>query len=162
MVTPTAPVPFPYNIPYWVKLLSPVPPFGTVTALVSARLEAFRFGIVTKPLPKVTGLFVVVLIERAPVEESITGFTAFNETLLLKVALPVTASVLLNVAPPVTPNVPPMVELPFAASVVNAPVLGVDAPIGVPLIEPPVIAAPDEAKLFAVVAPVKVFALLPV
>jgi hypothetical protein len=40
---------------------------------------------------------------------------------------------------------------------VNAPVEGVVAPIGVLLIEPPVMVAPDEAKVFAVVEPVKLF-----
>ena len=35
---------------------------------------------------------------------------------------------------------------PLALSVVNAPVEGVVPPIGVPFIEPPVIAAFDEAK----------------
>ncbi len=39
------------------------------------------------------------------------------------------------------------VSLPFAASVVNAPVERVPLPIGVPSIEPPEIAADAEAKL---------------
>jgi hypothetical protein len=66
---------------------------------------------------------------------------------------------------PVTPRVPPTVallvtpkefrvEAPEELSVVNAPVLGVVAPIVVPFIVPPVIATPLEAKLFAVRRPV--------
>jgi hypothetical protein len=41
-------------------------------------------------------------------------------------------------------------------NVVNAPVEGVVAPIGVLSIEPPVMVAPEEAKVFAVVEPLKV------
>lgn len=54
---------------------------------------------------------------------------------------------------PVTPSVPVTVSFPETAKVVNEPVEAVVAPIGVPLIEPPVMVAPDEAKVFAVVAP---------
>jgi hypothetical protein len=55
----------------------------------------------------------------------------------------------------------PMVTVPVAVRFVKLPVEGVVAPIGVLSIAPPVIVAPDEAKLFAVVAPVKVFVPVP-
>jgi hypothetical protein len=54
------------------------------------------------------------------------------------------------------------VKLPEAESPVNIPDEAALDPIDVPLIEPPVIVTPDEAKLFAVVAPLKVFAPAPV
>jgi hypothetical protein len=58
--------------------------------------------------------------------------------------------------------VPDWVKLPDAVSPVNMPDEAVLDPIDVPLIEPPEIVTPDEAKLFAVVAPLKVFAPTPV
>jgi hypothetical protein len=50
--------------------------------------------------------------------------------------------------------VPPVCEIfPVAASVVNDPEEELVAPIGVPLIEPPVMAALDDPKLLAVTKP---------
>jgi hypothetical protein len=56
----------------------------------------------------------------------------------------------------------PRVEVPVAVSDVNFPVEAVVAPTGVPLIEPPVMVAPDEAKVFAVVEPFRETAPVPV
>jgi hypothetical protein len=72
----------------------------------------------------------------------------------------------LTPTPPVTTTVP-VVELeeavpavnvtaPFAVSVVNAPLLAVEAPIGVLLMEPVVIVAPVIVLLVSVSEPAKV------
>jgi len=58
--------------------------------------------------------------------------------------------------------VPDCAKFPEAESPVNIPLEALLDPIVVPLIEPPEIVTPDEAKLFAVVAPLKVFAPTPV
>jgi hypothetical protein len=84
-----------------------------------------------RPLPKVTGLLVTVLIDRVPVVESMTGVADVKEMLPVRVSSPV------------------------ALRVVNAPVDAAVAPIGVELILPPVIVAPDDANVLAVVEPVK-------
>lgn len=63
---------------------------------------------------------------------------------------------------PVTPRVPPTVALPVDPSVVNDPDAGVLPPIAVLSIVPPVIVAPDEEKLFAVVGPFNETAPVPV
>jgi len=47
-----------------------------------------------------------------------------------------------------------VVVVPFAAKVENVPAAAVVAPIGVPLIVPPVMTAPEEARLLAVRLPV--------
>lgn len=81
------------------------------------------------------------------------------------VVAPVMPNVPPTVALLVTPKVPPTVallvtptelrvEAPDEVRVVNAPVDGVMAPIVVALTEPPVMATPEEAKLFAVRSPV--------
>ena len=49
----------------------------------------------------------------------------------------------LNVVAPVTPNVPPIVELPVALKVVNAPVDAEFAPMAVPSIAPAFISTLD-------------------
>jgi hypothetical protein len=69
---------------------------------------------------------------------------------------PLKFTVLLKLATPLK------VAVPEALSVVNAPVEGFDAPIGVLLIDPPVIVAPEEAKVFAMVEPFKETAPVPV
>ncbi|NBW90273.1 MAG: hypothetical protein EBR51_10315 [Gammaproteobacteria bacterium] len=58
----------------------------------------------------------------------------------------------------VAPLSVPSVTLPVALSVVNAPVLGTRLPIGVPLMEPPVIATPLLLKSFAVKVPLNALA----
>jgi hypothetical protein len=74
----------------------------------------------------------------------------------------------LNVAAPVkfevpeTAKVPPTVSLPLAASEVKEPVEALVLPTGVPFTEPPVMVAPLEAKLFAVVGPFRETAPVPV
>jgi hypothetical protein len=174
-----------------VNVPAPVPPLGTVRAEpnesdeplnvvnapvdgvvapigvpliappVMAALDDPKLFAVTRPVPKFTGSLVVVSMERAPVAESITGELAFSVRLPLRVLLPVTAKVELNVVAPVTPRVVPIDAVVVVVSVVNFPVDGVVEPIGVPLIEPPVTVAPEEAKVLAVVEPVKVFVPAP-
>jgi hypothetical protein len=78
------------------------------------------------------------------------------------VVAPVTPRVEPIVVAPVTPRVPPTVALPVEASVVNDPAAGVLPPIAVLSIVPPVIVAPDEEKLFAVVGPFNETAPVPV
>jgi hypothetical protein len=149
-------------LPTGVLLIEP--PLTTTPLSLPPVIVAFdeaKLFAVTNPVPNVTCLLLTVLIESVPVDESITGAAAFNPRFPLRIEFPVTANVLFNVVAPVTPSVPPTFALLVDEIVVNAPVEGVVAPIAVPLIEPPVIAALDEAKLFAVVDPVNVFAPLP-
>lgn len=96
-----------------------------------------------------------------PAVESIIGEVEFRVRLPERVALLVMARVELNVVAPVTPSVPPTMRLPVEANVLNFPVDGVVAPMAILSMEPPVNVALDEAKLLAVVAPIKVFALYP-
>jgi hypothetical protein len=58
--------------------------------------------------------------------------------------------------------VPVTVSFPEAVRVVNDPVEAMVAPIGVLLIEPPVMVAPEEAKVFAVVDPFRETVPVPV
>jgi hypothetical protein len=105
---------------------------------------------------------------------------------LFKVVAPVTPSVPPKVVPPVpTANgfapetvvepfkvilplpvenvpVPDCAKFPEEFKLVNDPVEAMVAPIGVLLIEPPVMVAPDEANVFAVVAPFKETVPVPV
>jgi hypothetical protein len=129
---------------------------------VIAALDDPKVFAVTRPVPKVTGSFVVVSIESVPVAESIIGALAFSVRFPLSVLLPVTAKVEFKVVAPVTPSVVPIEAVVVVVSVVNLPVEGLVAPIGVLLIDPPVMVAPDEAKVFAVVEPLKLFAPAPV
>ena len=108
---------------------------------------------VTRPVPKVTGRLVVVLMLNVPVVASRIGEDAVSVRFPPRVVRPV-ACIVVNV--PVPAVVPPML-VKFAAA-------GVVTPIGVLLIEPvvtatplsvpPVMAAELDAKLLAVTRPV--------
>jgi hypothetical protein len=121
-------------------------PFTPVRAPFVATLSPLEVS------EKVPVAFPIVAVE--PVVEAKVTFPLCNK-LLLSVVAPVTLSVLLSVVAPVTPRVPPTVAFPEEASVVKDPLAALDPPIDVPLIVPPVIVAPDEAKVLAVVAPFK-------
>jgi hypothetical protein len=79
-----------------------------------------------------------------------------------KVTLPDWFKLPESVVVPVTPRVPPIVALPFEASVLNVPAAGVIPPIAMLLIVPPVRVAPDEAKVLAVVGPFRETVPVPV
>jgi len=140
-------------------MFSSVP--DTVAPPIPSKEDNVKLLPLIKPVPKVTGSFVVVSMDNVPAVASMIGVVEFRVRLPERVVFEVTARVELNVVAPVTPRVPPTVAFPVDANVVNLPVDGVVAPIGVLSMEPPVNVAPDEAKLFAVVAPKNVLALYP-
>jgi hypothetical protein len=114
--------------------------------------ESFKLAAVVAPFK-----------ETAPVPVLKVTFPVWP-ILFVKLATPCTASVepivvapFREIAPlPVENVVLPVCEIfPVAEIVVNAPDEALVPPIGVLLIEPPVIAAPEEAKLFAVTKPLE-------
>jgi hypothetical protein len=88
---------------------------------------------VTNPVPKFTGLFVVVLIANVPAVASMTGVAEVREMF------------------------PERDSRPVALRVVNLPVLAVVPPIGVLSIVPPSIFTDVDAKLLAVTTPLPKF-----